>query len=258
MGYNIMKTIKYQASTLESLILKEKAVTKEQLNDALNTKVFMTVFRKLKQLNYQTSYSHGGKYYTLEKVALYNKEGIWKYKGIYFSIYGTLIDTVYAFITKSEYGLSSHELEEMLHVQVRGVLLHLFKSERINRRKFNAVYIYFSKDSTISRKQVQIRKDRENPLDVTLGTPGVQILAHELKASIIIFFSILDERQRRLYAGLESLKLGHGGDKRIAELLGIHESTVSKGRQELLNRDIEVNRVRRIGGGRTQKKTPKK
>jgi hypothetical protein len=253
-----MKTIKYQASTLESLILKEKVVTKKQLNDALNTKVFMTVFRKLKQLNYQTSYSHGGKYYTLEEVASYNKEGIWEYKGIYFSIYGTLIDTVCAFVNKSNYGLSSHELEGMLQVQVRGVLLQLFKSERVSRKKFNSVYIYFSKDSIIARKQIQIRKDRESPLDVTLGTPGVQILAHELKASIIILFSILDERQRRLYAGLESLKLGHGGDKRISELLGISESTVAKGRQELLNRDFELNRVRRVGGGRTQKKTPKK
>jgi hypothetical protein len=36
------------------------------------------------------------------------------------------------------------------------------------------------------------------------------VLAHELKAAIILFFSLLDERQRRFFAGLESLKIGLG------------------------------------------------
>lgn len=257
-GYNIMKRVKYKTSTLERLILKEKVVTKNQLMVALNTKIYMTIFRKLKALDYQTSYSHGGKYYTLKKLASFNKDGLWKYKDIYFSIHGTLINTALAFINKSDYGLSSSELEEMVQVQVRGVLSQLYKNEKVERKKINSKYIFFCKDSYIQNKQTRLRKDLENPLDVTLGAPGLQILTHELRASIILFFSILNERQRRLYSGLESLKLGHGGDKKIAELLGIHESTVAKGRHELLNRDIEMNRVRRVGGGRVQKKTPNK
>ena len=38
-------------------------------------------------------------------------------------------------------------------------------------------------------------------------------MSHELQAAIILFFSVLDEKQRRLYAGLESQKFGHGGDR---------------------------------------------
>ena len=34
----------------------------------------------------------------------------------------------------------------------------------------------------------------------------------QLRAAIVLFASLLDERQRRLYAGLESLKCGWGGD----------------------------------------------
>jgi hypothetical protein len=30
--------------------------------------------------------------------------------------------------------------------------------------------------------------------------------------AIVVFYSLLDERQRRLYAGLEATKIGHGGD----------------------------------------------
>jgi len=66
----------------------------------------------------------------------------------------------------------------------------------------------------------------------------------------VIFFSLLDERKRRLYAGLESLKSGHGGDRRIASLLGLDEKTVARGRRELLTEDLDYTGVRKPGGGR--------
>jgi hypothetical protein len=61
---------------------------------------------------------------------------------------------------------------------------------------------------------------------------------------------MLDEKQHRLYAGLESLKVGHGGDRRIAELLLLNEKTVAKGRKELLEGGISIDSIRRNGGGR--------
>ncbi len=66
----------------------------------------------------------------------------------------------------------------------------------------------------------------------------------------MLFFGLLDEQQRRLYAGLEALKTGRGGDTRIAGLLGLDTGTVARGRRELLDQDVEVERVRRRGGGR--------
>ena len=72
----------------------------------------------------------------------------------------------------------------------------------------------------------------------------------ETKAAIILFFSTLDEQQRRLYAGIESMRLGHGGDRRIAELTGLDVHTIAKGRSELLERDVHVERIRRPGAGR--------
>lgn len=80
--------------------------------------------------------------------------------------------------------------------------------------------------------------------------PETAIMPDELRAAIVLFFSLLDEQQRRLYAGLEALKSGHGGDARIAELLGLDAGTVARGRRQLLEQDIEVDRVRRAGGGR--------
>ncbi len=55
-------------------------------------------------------------------------------------------------------------------------------------------------------------------------------LPDELREAIILLFSLLDEKLRRLYAGLEALKTGRGGDARIAELLGLDITTVVLGR----------------------------
>lgn len=84
----------------------------------------------------------------------------------------------------------------------------------------------------------------------TGSLPEVTIMPDELKAALVLFFSLLDEKQRRLYAGLESLKTGYGGDRLIAGLFDLDESTVARGRRELLERDIELDRTRRVGGGR--------
>ena len=71
----------------------------------------------------------------------------------------------------------------------------------------------------------------------------------ELKAAILLFYSLLDE-QRRLFAGLESIKLGHGGDSILAGFLGLDAQTVARGRQQLLDQNVSPGRTRRSGGGR--------
>ena len=87
----------------------------------------------------------------------------------------------------------------------------------------------------------------------------LEVSEEELKASILLFYSLLDEQQRRLYAGLESLKLGRGGDRSLADFLDLDPHTVARGRQQLLAQDVEVDRARKAGGGRkpVEKKRPK-
>lgn len=68
--------------------------------------------------------------------------------------------------------------------------------------------------------------------------------------------STLDERQQRLYVGLESQKLGHGGDRCLALITGLSISTIAKGRRELEAMEGS-EQIRRPGGGRlrAEKKT---
>lgn len=218
-----------------------------EIKNALNTQSTMTVFRKLKQISYFTSYSHRGRYYTLGDIAEFDEKGLWFYHSVRFSEHGTLLDTAGVFVDLSEIGFSARELEDELKVDVQESLLRLFKKGQISREKVTGVYIYFSADSAVKQRQFLLRQKVEY-----LPAEGLSldVLNHELQAGIILFFSILDERQRRLYAGLEAFKYGHGGDGRIADLLGLDVHTVAKGRQELFNRDFETTRVRKKGGGR--------
>jgi len=71
------------------------------------------------------------------------------------------------------------------------------------------------------------------------------------------YYGLLDEQQRRLFAGLESIRLGHGGDTLLGDFLGLDVHTVAHGRQQLLDRNVVSGRTRRQGGGRqATKKTP--
>ena len=68
----------------------------------------------------------------------------------------------------------------------------------------------------------------------------------------------LDEQQRRWIAGLEAIRLGHGGIRTVTQITGLDAKTVSRGWQEVATelQGRPQGRVRLPGGGRprTEKK----
>jgi len=72
-----MNIQKYQSKDIEQFLIRQKISTLKEIKAALGTDVDMTVFRKLKQLSYRSSYSHGGRYYTLDKIAKFDDNGLW-------------------------------------------------------------------------------------------------------------------------------------------------------------------------------------
>lgn len=248
-----MKTEKYRAESLRNLLQTNRVCTLEEMMMEMGTRVRKTIFRKLDELDYQTSYSHHGKYYTLKSMCRFNDNGLWTRREAWFSVQGTLLKTAEAFVERSRAGYSVEELDDLLHVSTKQALWTLENRELLTRQKFSGVFVYFSIQDELCRQQVEAR---QSDFFGRTRVSGQEVLAHELKAAVILFFSLLDERQRRFYAGVESLKLGKGGDAHVAELLGIDPHTVAKGRNELLLRDIDVDRLRRPGAGR--KKQEKK
>lgn len=244
-----MQTLDIQI--IKDLVLSNNIVTFNQIKECLNVSR-MTIIRRLRELSYLSSYSHKGKYYTLRSIPKFSEEGLWSYNSVYFSKFDTLINTCYHFVNTSESGYSVKELADKLHVNVKLSLIELYKRKDLYREKCKGEYVYFNKHFPRRKQQLLIRYSQNDTAVFNIDKLSGHVVTDELKAVIILFYSILNEKQRRLYAGLESLKIGRGGDTLISKLLNIDPETVSKGRNELNSGDFEKDRVRKQGAGRPE------
>jgi hypothetical protein len=221
-----MRKRQYHSKELKRLIVKNKIATMIEMKAAIGTTVDATIFRKLRELCYLRSYSHRGKYYTLPGIARFNEQGLWSCRGVHFSKQGSLLNTIEHHVDHSE---------------------ALLKDTRIDRKKVYGRYLYCSSRMKKRKRQCSERKKQQAIANSALEPMSSEVLFQEGKSLVELFVSLLDEKQRRLYAALESIKLGHGGDKKIAQLFGLDMHTVAKGRQELWSGKIETDRVRRVG-----------
>ena len=246
----IMNKTKYSIQAIEKFLKHHKIATFDQIKTALGDPARCTIFRKLADLEYLSSYSHRGKYYTLRSTARFNALGLWDCRSVWFSRFGNLLDTAEAFVKSSGEGYTATELKEVLHVKTKHALTQLVRSGRIQREPFDSVYVYLSGEDHVADRQRKTRKAHLKRSFASVVIVNPDLAVEEAKATILLFCSMLNERQRRLYAGLESLKLGHGGDAHIASLLGMDPHTVARGRQELMSGELIHDRVRAEGAGR--------
>ena len=241
-----MNTVRYSADKLLDLLQDQKIATMPQLKAALGTSVTYTVLRKLSPLGYRSSYSHGGTYYTLDALAHYDELGLWSHGDVHFSRQGTLVNTAEALVTLSAAGYLVSELEAVVHVAAKDALRQLVQAGRLFRREWEGRYLYCALDRPRRQEQWAARQAQQEAGD-------------DLQAAKALFYSLLDEQQRRLYAGLESLQCGYGGQQRTAERFGLDVDTVARGERELCSGQVLRGRVRLPGGGRpaVEKKRPK-
>ena len=231
-----MRPETFHSDHMAVFLRRHKIATLDQLKAVLGTTVNSTVFRKLAQLSSFTSYSHRGRYYTLDDVARFDELGLWSFRSVFFSKHGTLKRTCQILVNESDAGYATDELENVLHVGVKDPLRKLAGEERVFREKVAGRLVHFAIDGSVRREQMRARQVWDaHPADLSFGA-GLRVIPDELKAAIVLFFSLLDERQRRLYAGLESMKLGHGSDRRIADLVGLAQGFVVRGALRLVVR----------------------
>lgn len=70
----------------------------------------------------------------------------------------------------------------------------------------------------------------------------------EIESQIRRFFDSLSEADRRRYAGIEAVKLGHGGIKYLSDLLGCDPKTIERGISELeTDETLPMNQSAAVG-----------
>jgi len=252
-----MRSLAFDPQILRRHLLRHKIATLPELKEALGATANLTVFRKLKLLDYLSSYTHRGRYYALRETARFDDAGLWSHEPVWFSRHGTLLATIESFVNQAPHGWFADELAAALHAEVQDPLHDLVRGGRLRRTDVAGRFLYTAADSRQSRDQIRARQTA-SAVPLLADASVLQVSPEELKAAILLFYSLLDEQQRRLFAGLESIKLGHGGDSVLAEFLGLDPHTVARGRQQLLDQNVSRGRTRRSGGGRkpVEKKPP--
>jgi hypothetical protein len=71
------------------------------------------------------------------------------------------------------------------------------------------------------------------------------------------FFDQMTERGKRLYLGLQAMKLGYSGVSEVSQKFNTHKHTVRRGKKELLEQTVPpTKKIRQQGGGRKKNSTP--
>jgi len=252
-----LRPTSFEPSVLDQYLRRHKIADLPELKRALRTDTDLTVFRKLKQLEYLASYTHRGRFYTLPDIAHFDDRGLWSQEGVWFSRHGTLLVTAEVFVNQSTDGYYAQELADVLHAEVQQPLRRLVAEQRLARTELEGHFLYTAFEPTPRRKQILARRSAQ-AVPLAVNYAALEASPDELKTAILLFYGLLDEQQRRLFAGLESIRLGHGGDTLLGDFLGLDVHTVARGRQQLLEQNVLSDRTRRWGGGRTpmEKKRP--
>lgn len=116
-----------------------------------------TVRRRLKEWEVMSSYNKSGQYYTLPLVPKFNKQGLWKHEGAFFSKHGTMKNTVIHLVQISKEGLSSSELEGILGINPNSYLPQCKQLEGVRKEKHKREVVYFSSDNEMYLRQKEKR-----------------------------------------------------------------------------------------------------
>jgi hypothetical protein len=151
---------------------KRPVLTIDELSKAVKA-TERTVFRVLKEMDYLSSFSHAGRYYTLRPIPSFDSQGLWFYDNIGFSKHGNLRATIIVLVKEASAGHTHEELQAKLQLRVHNTLADLVRDGLVNREQVDAVYVYVNPNSKIAKTQVERRRAMIKVPQIESSTLGV-------------------------------------------------------------------------------------
>ena len=172
---------------LRTLFKKKRVARLAEIYTALHTTSRMSAIRRLRELDYLSSYSHGGRFYTLPSIAHFDAQGLWRYEDVGFSRFGTLKDTLIQLIDPSIAGKTHEELEWQLGIRVHNSLLDLVRCARITREAAAGQFVYLSIDPVRAQQQLACRHEHraDSVQDVLPDGIVIEVLAEMIRADTV-------------------------------------------------------------------------
>jgi len=177
---------KLSAQTKLRTFFKKNRITRmDELFSLLETTSRMTVFRRLQELDYLSSFTHAGRYYTLKSIIHFDLNGLWFCDGIGFSRFGNLKETIRHLVDQSMAGKKHSELEDQLQVRVHNPLLKLVRMNKIARQSFDKTFLYLNHQLDKADQQITCRQQNQTGCldDVLPDSLVIEVLSEIIRSN---------------------------------------------------------------------------
>jgi hypothetical protein len=163
---------------LRRLFRRKTVADLHDLMKTLETSSRMTVFRRLKPLGYQSSFTDAGKYYTLVEIPVFDDFGLWFHREIGFSRAGTLKATIFEIVESSKAGMAPKELLWLLKLKMpnslHNALRELARSDLLQRQVVDGVHLYTSQHADRAEEQIRMRRLEIRQDGLTSAEPSLE------------------------------------------------------------------------------------
>lgn len=140
-----------------------------------------TVQRRLAGWQAIRSYNRNGSFYTLPDIPKFDANGLWRYRGVFFSRFGNLPETFAQVVARSSAGLTASQAGDLLGLRPSSFLWSLRDHQAVRREKHLGRYVYFSSDPTRCQEQRQQRESMPGKARLPTDFEAIAILAEKIK-----------------------------------------------------------------------------
>jgi hypothetical protein len=140
-----------------------------------------TVQRRLADWHALRSYNRNGSYYTLPDIPKFDANGLWRYRGVFFSKFGSLPETFAHLVAQSPAGLTASEAGELLGLRPSSFLWSLREHPALRRQRHRGRYLYLSSEPARCQAQRQQRELMGGAARLPTDSEAVAILIEKIK-----------------------------------------------------------------------------
>jgi hypothetical protein len=173
-----------------------------------------TVQRRLADWAAVNSYNRNGSCYTVPGIPTFDANGLWRYRGAFFSRFGNLTETFVRLVANSQAGLTAADAGELLGLRPSSFLWSLRKHPALRREKHQGRYVYFSSDPVRYAGQRQQRSLMPVAAKLPADFEAVAILVEAIKHPTLSYEALSQRlrKQKVLVAPetIQNLFLSHG------------------------------------------------
>lgn len=181
-----MLDLQQTKTALRKLFQRTPAVRLDALCAVLKTHSRTSVFRRLKAVGYFSSFTHRGRYYTLQEVPQFDSFGLWRCRDVGFSKAGSLKATVLELVRSSPTGQTHRELQSRLGVRAHNELLDLTRAQKLRRESVaERGSLYVSADKNLASEQIARRLKASATAGIPQSSLVIEVLLQLLDATTV-------------------------------------------------------------------------